>query len=179
MHFCIFCRHSQLRSGIKKVIYVTQNLCHCSNCWITSLYFEHYPFILQTRLPSNMGQGFSWLSQEARRNQTSCTLWRSQCRSQGDRLVLSVIDRHSFAMKTICTYICDIPCTLYCTIFLDLTNPKTNTKTAGFTKEERENFTVLLDQGYIDTYRHFYPDRKNQYSFWSYRANARGKNVGW
>ncbi|XP_028413464.1 exodeoxyribonuclease-like isoform X2 [Dendronephthya gigantea] len=62
---------------------------------------------------------------------------------------------------------------------IDLTNPKTNKKTAGFTKEERENFTVLLEQGYVDTYRHFYPDRKNQYSFWSYRGNAREKNVGW
>lgn len=62
---------------------------------------------------------------------------------------------------------------------IDLANPKTNTKTAGFTEEERANFSLLLEQGYIDTFRHFYPTKKNEYSFWSYRRNARDKNVGW
>ncbi|XP_046849696.1 exodeoxyribonuclease-like isoform X2 [Xenia sp. Carnegie-2017] len=62
---------------------------------------------------------------------------------------------------------------------IDLTNPKTNTKNAGFTKDERDNFTKLLDEDFVDTYRHFYPERTNQYSFWSYRGNARVKNVGW
>lgn len=62
---------------------------------------------------------------------------------------------------------------------IDLTNPKTNTKNAGFTKEERDNFSLLLEQDYIDTYRHFYPDKTGEYSFWSTRANARARNVGW
>lgn len=62
---------------------------------------------------------------------------------------------------------------------IDLANPKTNTKTAGFTKEERENFSLLLEQGYVDTFRHFFPEKKNEYSFWSYRQNSRSKNVGW
>lgn len=62
---------------------------------------------------------------------------------------------------------------------IDLANPKTNTKTAGFTKEERQGFTELLAEGFVDTYRHFYPNKEKQYSFWSYMRNARAKNVGW
>ncbi|KAL9969744.1 hypothetical protein ACROYT_G021999 [Oculina patagonica] len=62
---------------------------------------------------------------------------------------------------------------------IDLANPKTNTKTAGFTKEERQGFTELLAEGFIDSFRHFYPKKEKQYSFWSYMRNARGKNVGW
>ena len=61
----------------------------------------------------------------------------------------------------------------------DLENPKTNTKNAGFTKEERQGFTELLEEGFIDSFRHFYPDKPKQYSFWSYMGNARAKNVGW
>lgn len=63
--------------------------------------------------------------------------------------------------------------------FLDLANPKTNTKTAGFTKEERQDFTELLEEGFVDSFRHFYPNKTKQYSFWSYMRNARAKNVGW
>ena len=62
---------------------------------------------------------------------------------------------------------------------IDLKNPKTNHMNAGFTDEEREKMTVLLDSGFIDTFRHFYPDAKDRYSWWSYRFRAREKNVGW
>lgn len=62
---------------------------------------------------------------------------------------------------------------------MDLKNPKTNRKNAGFTDEEREKMTVLLDDGFIDTFRYFYPDQENIYSWWSYRFKAREKNAGW
>ncbi len=62
---------------------------------------------------------------------------------------------------------------------IDLKNPKTNRRNAGFTDEEREKFSKLLDAGFIDTFRHFYPDRKDIYSWWSYRFRAREKNTGW
>lgn len=62
---------------------------------------------------------------------------------------------------------------------IDLKNPKTNRKNAGFTDEEREKFTVLLDSGFIDTFRYFYPDAEGIYSWWSYRFQARAKNAGW
>lgn len=62
---------------------------------------------------------------------------------------------------------------------IDLKNPKTNRRNAGFTDEEREKMTVLLDSGFTDTFRFFYPDAKDQYSWWSYRMRAREKNVGW
>jgi len=62
---------------------------------------------------------------------------------------------------------------------IDLKNPKTNRKNAGFTDEEREKFSVLLDSGFIDTFRHFYPDAEGIYSWWSYRFQARAKNAGW
>lgn len=62
---------------------------------------------------------------------------------------------------------------------IDLKNPKTNRKNAGFTDEEREKMTVLLDSGFVDTFRHFYPDLKDVYSWWSYRFQARQKNAGW
>ena len=58
-------------------------------------------------------------------------------------------------------------------------NPKTNHKNAGFTDEERNCFTTVLENGYIDTFRYFYPDLTDAYSWWSYMANARAKNVGW
>ena len=62
---------------------------------------------------------------------------------------------------------------------IDLKNPKTNRKNAGFTDEERGKFTDLLDAGFIDTFRWFYPDREEIYSWWSYRFSARQKNAGW
>lgn len=62
---------------------------------------------------------------------------------------------------------------------IDLKNPKTNRKNAGFSDEEREDFTTLLDAGFIDTFRYFYPDAEGIYSWWSYRFSARAKNAGW
>ncbi|MGN0334111.1 MAG: exodeoxyribonuclease III [Lachnospiraceae bacterium] len=62
---------------------------------------------------------------------------------------------------------------------IDLKNPKTNRKNAGFTDEERSKFTELLDAGFIDTFRYFYPDAEGIYSWWSYRFQARAKNAGW
>ncbi|MCD8025525.1 MAG: exodeoxyribonuclease III [Clostridiales bacterium] len=62
---------------------------------------------------------------------------------------------------------------------IDLKNPKTNRKNAGFTDEERGKMTALLDDGFIDTYRFFYPDTTGVYSWWSYRFKAREKNAGW
>ena len=61
---------------------------------------------------------------------------------------------------------------------IDLKNPKNNMKNAGFTKEEREKFSKLLDSGFIDTYRYFNPDKEGVYSLWSYRFNARKNNAG-
>ena len=62
---------------------------------------------------------------------------------------------------------------------IDLKNPKSNRKNAGFTDEEREKFTVLLGSGFTDTFRFFYPDMTDVYSWWSYRFKAREKNAGW
>ena len=62
---------------------------------------------------------------------------------------------------------------------IDLKNPKTNRKNAGFTDEERAKFTELLEAGFTDTYRYFYPDQEGIYSWWSYRFKAREKNAGW
>lgn len=62
---------------------------------------------------------------------------------------------------------------------IDLKNPKTNRKNAGFTDEERAKFTVLLSNGFTDSFRFFYPDMENIYSWWSYRFKAREKNAGW
>lgn len=62
---------------------------------------------------------------------------------------------------------------------IDLKNPKTNRRNAGFTDEEREKMSVLLDAGFTDTFRHFYPDATGIYSWWSYRFKAREKNAGW
>ena len=62
---------------------------------------------------------------------------------------------------------------------IDLARPKANRKNAGFSDEERASFTDLLDAGFIDTFRHFHPDEPDHYSWWSYRAGARGKNIGW
>lgn len=62
---------------------------------------------------------------------------------------------------------------------IDLKNPSTNRKNAGFTDEEREKFTNLLNSGFIDTFRYFYPDKTGSYSWWSYRFNARKNNAGW
>lgn len=62
---------------------------------------------------------------------------------------------------------------------IDLKNPKTNRMNAGFTDQEREKFQLLLNAGFIDTFRQFYPDQANIYSWWSYRFKAREKNAGW
>ncbi len=62
---------------------------------------------------------------------------------------------------------------------IDLKNPKSNRHNAGFTDEERERFSLVLENGFVDTFRHFYPDVKDAYSWWSYMGQARAKNVGW
>lgn len=62
---------------------------------------------------------------------------------------------------------------------IDLKNPKSNHKNPGFTDEERGRFTALMEAGFIDTFRYFYPDLENVYSWWSYRFSARSKNIGW
>ena len=62
---------------------------------------------------------------------------------------------------------------------IDIKNPKTNRRNAGFTDEEREKMTLLLDSGFTDTFRYFYPDLKDVYSWWSYRFHARENNTGW
>ncbi len=62
---------------------------------------------------------------------------------------------------------------------IDLKNPKTNRHNAGFTDEERQKMTELLDAGFTDSFRYLYPDKENAYSWWSYMGHAREKNVGW
>lgn len=62
---------------------------------------------------------------------------------------------------------------------IDLKNPKTNRKNAGFSDEERAKMTELLESGFVDTFRYFYPDAEGEYSWWSYRFKAREKNAGW
>ena len=62
---------------------------------------------------------------------------------------------------------------------IDLKNPKTNRMNAGFTDEERAKMTALLGSGFVDTFRFFYPEATDRYSWWSYRFRAREKNVGW
>ncbi len=62
---------------------------------------------------------------------------------------------------------------------IDLKNPKSNRRNAGFTDEERGKFQELLDAGFVDTFRHFYPDQRDIYSWWSYRFKARERNSGW
>lgn len=62
---------------------------------------------------------------------------------------------------------------------IDLKNPKANVGNAGFSDEEREKFSCLLDAGFTDSFRYFYPDMENAYSWWSYRFKARERNAGW
>ena len=62
---------------------------------------------------------------------------------------------------------------------IDLKNPKTNRHNAGFTDEERNKMTELLDSGFTDTFRYLYPEKENAYSWWSYMGHAREKNIGW
>ena len=62
---------------------------------------------------------------------------------------------------------------------IDLKNPKTNRRNAGFTDEERNKMTELLEAGYVDSFRYLYPDVTERYSWWSYRFNSRAKNTGW
>jgi exodeoxyribonuclease-3 len=62
---------------------------------------------------------------------------------------------------------------------IDLANPKTNRKNAGFTEEERARFDAIVEAGFIDSFRHLYPDATERYTWWSYRAAARKRNIGW
>ncbi|KAF4527307.1 hypothetical protein B566_EDAN001082 [Ephemera danica] len=62
---------------------------------------------------------------------------------------------------------------------IDLARPKTNTRSAGFTQEERDGFSELLSRGFIDSFRELYPEKEGAYTYWTYMANARAKNVGW
>lgn len=62
---------------------------------------------------------------------------------------------------------------------IDIKNPKTNLRNAGFTIEERQSFDRLLESGFTDTFRYFYPDLKDAYSWWSYRFKSRERNTGW
>jgi len=62
---------------------------------------------------------------------------------------------------------------------IDLKNPATNRRSAGFTDEERNKMTELLNSGFIDTFRYLYPDKENAYTWWSYMRNARQKDIGW
>lgn len=62
---------------------------------------------------------------------------------------------------------------------IDLKNPKTNTKSAGFTREERNKMTELLNSGFVDSFRYLYPDKLGAYTWWSYMFQARNKNAGW
>ncbi|RUS04699.1 exodeoxyribonuclease III [Bacillus velezensis] len=62
---------------------------------------------------------------------------------------------------------------------IDLKNPKANRKNAGFSDQEREALSALLNAGFTDSFRYLYPDREGAYSWWSYRTNAREKNIGW
>jgi exodeoxyribonuclease-3 len=62
---------------------------------------------------------------------------------------------------------------------IDLKHPKPNRGNAGFSDQERGKFGELLDAGFVDSFRHLYPDRESAYTWWSYRANARANNVGW
>lgn len=62
---------------------------------------------------------------------------------------------------------------------IDLKNPSSNKRNAGFTDEERGKMTQLLDTGFVDTFRHFYPDKEGAYTWWSYITRARDRNAGW
>lgn len=62
---------------------------------------------------------------------------------------------------------------------IDLKNPKTNLRSAGFTIEERDKMTLLIESGFVDTFRYYYPNLENAYTWWSYFGKAREKNVGW
>lgn len=62
---------------------------------------------------------------------------------------------------------------------IDLKNPKANRNNAGFSDQEREAFTRFLEAGFVDSFRHVYPDLEGAYSWWSYRAGARDRNIGW
>ena len=62
---------------------------------------------------------------------------------------------------------------------IDLANPKTNRRNAGFTDEERGRFSMILEAGFVDSFRQLHPDQTGAYSWWSYRAAARDRNIGW
>lgn len=62
---------------------------------------------------------------------------------------------------------------------IDIKNPKSNQRNAGFTQEERDKMTALLDAGFVDSFRYLYPERRDAYTWWSYFADARARNIGW
>jgi len=62
---------------------------------------------------------------------------------------------------------------------IDIKNAKSNVGNSGFTNEEREKMTILLNSGFVDTFRYKYPDKEDSYTWWSYMANVREKNIGW
>ena len=62
---------------------------------------------------------------------------------------------------------------------IDLKNPKTNTQNAGFTREERDKMTALLERGFVDSFRLLHPDETDRYSWWSYMMRSRERNIGW
>ena len=62
---------------------------------------------------------------------------------------------------------------------IDIANPKANRMNAGFTDEERKNFSKLLEAGFVDTFRYKHPDEREHYSWWTFRSNARERNIGW
>ena len=62
---------------------------------------------------------------------------------------------------------------------IDLANPKTNKKNAGFTEQERRGFDRFIENGFVDSFRYLYPEKEGAYSWWSYRAGARDRNIGW
>ena len=62
---------------------------------------------------------------------------------------------------------------------IDLKNPKTNHNNAGFTDKERAKFSELMQSGFVDSFRYLYPDKRDCYSWWSYMANSRARNIGW
>ena len=74
---------------------------------------------------------------------------------------------------------CNLTLYVYNLFSTDLKNPKTNKKTAGFSAEEKEGFTNLLNEGFIDSFRVLYPWARDAFSFWTYMGGAREKNVGW
>jgi hypothetical protein len=108
-----------------------------------------------------VGQRFQGVHTTSGQNEANYLLRRLECIAPRDWFVY-------FSLKLIFNY------------FTDLANPKTNAnKTAGFTDQERNDFSELLDAGFIDTFRHLHPEQTGAYTFWSTMHNARATNTGW